>query len=138
MTDTLTLDKLCESIRIHSEYNGDPPPWDNGLTVDGWKVTLMRRDAGGRPHRLTVPFWKGLGHNGAEPTALDVMECLCSDATSIENARNNFDDWCDELGYDIDSRRAERTFLACRRIRDRLANFLGDDFDTFLYAELNT
>ncbi len=134
MGDEPTLNKLCESIRIRSEYNGEPAPWGDGFTADGWKVTLMRRDAGGRSHRLTVPFWKGIAHNGAEPTVFEVMECLCSDAASIENALN-FEDWCSELGNDPDSRRAEKTFLACQRIRDRLSSFLGDDFEAFLYAE---
>lgn len=128
-----TLNKLCESIRIHSEYNDEPALWRDGFTADGWKVTLMRKDAAGRSHRLTVPFWTGV-HNGAEPTAFEVMECLCLDAASIENALN-FEDWCSELGSDPDSRRAEKTFLACQRTHNRLAQFLGDDFAKFLYAE---
>lgn len=132
--ETLSLEQLCKDVRIIAEYNGEPAPWGDHSTADGWKVTLLRTGADGRSHRLTVPFWKGVAHHGAEPSALEVMECLCSDATSIENARD-FADWCGDLGYDADSRRAEKTFLACQRIRDRLAQFLGDEFETFLYAE---
>jgi len=51
-----------------------------------------------------------------------------SDAQSVDDARD-FEDWCAELGYDTDSRKAERTFRACQRIAERLRQFLGDAYD---------
>lgn len=46
------------------------------------------------------------------PTVTDVMYCLVSDAQCAEYG--DFDDFCDNLGYDNDSREAERIYNACR------------------------
>lgn len=35
----------------------------------------------------------------------------------------SFDEWCVECGYDADSRSAERTYRACRKIGARFARF---------------
>ena len=42
------------------------------------------------------------------PTAADVIGCLLSDFMSIDSP---FEDWASDLGYDTDSRKAERTYL---------------------------
>lgn len=68
----------------------------------------------------------GLGHNlgdshtvyfscGSacdEPAIEDVLSCLASDASGIEN-NDNFEDWPGEYGYDDDSRKAECVYKAC-------------------------
>ena len=72
----------------------------------------------------------GYGHNGDEPTAEDVMECLLSDAQA-EN--DDFEGWASDLGYDTDSRQAEKTYKACVDIAHRLRKLLGDDYDQFMY-----
>lgn len=59
-----------------------------------------------------------------KPTVNNVLSCLASDASLIDEAID-FDDWCDNLGYDSDSRRAERTYNACREQRAKLVRFLG-------------
>ena len=64
-------------------------------------VTLKRQR-----RQMAVPFSCGLGIE-SEPTAADVLDCLLSD---YYTADNTFDDWCAELGFDPDSRKAERTF----------------------------
>jgi hypothetical protein len=40
-----------------------------------------------------------------------------------------------ELGYDSDSRKAEKTYKACEKIAKDLRRLLGDDFDVFASAE---
>lgn len=56
-----------------------------------------------------------------------------SDAAGVENA-TSFEDWCEEYGYDTDSRCAERTFKACKHATERLKNFLGNDlYETLLW-----
>lgn len=94
-----------------------------------WKVTLRRKGK-----RLTVPFSMGAALC-REPTADDVLECLCSDAGSYENAGGDFEAWCSEYGYDADSRKAERTFKAVETQTKKLRQFLGDDYEKALYAE---
>jgi hypothetical protein len=127
---TTALETLCarKRIAIDAHYGGVelPDGFDRGSHP--WKVTLKY----GR-RRLTVPFFQGSAHTH-EPTAADVLYCLCLDASSVDTT-SGFEDWCRDLGYDTDSRRAEKTYRACERIAVRLHAFLGDDFNTFCEAE---
>jgi hypothetical protein len=59
-----------------------------------------------------------------EPEAAEILDCLASDAVSVENSRG-FEDWASDLGYDPDSRKAEKTYLACVKSSERLRKFLG-------------
>jgi hypothetical protein len=55
------------------------------------------------------------------------------DAQSVENA-DSFEDWASSLGYDIDSRKAEKIYKACIENQQNIRRFLGTDFDTFAEA----
>ena len=57
-----------------------------------WLVTLERGD-----RSMDVPFSQGSAHT-SPPTAEDVLDCMASDASGYENARN-YDDWADEYGF---------------------------------------
>jgi hypothetical protein len=127
MTD---LETLCaqKRVRIESRYGEAeiPDGWQPG--THPWKVTLRYQ---GR--RLTVPFFMGPALD-REPTAADVLHCLCSDAMGYINS-GGFEDWCSEYGYDTDSRKAEATFIACKRIAFKLKAFLAGELATFAAAE---
>ena len=84
---------------------------------------------GGRT--LTVPFGQGPAHT-EDPTAADVIDCLASDSATYDNA-NGFEDWAADLGFDTDSRKAEKTYNTVAAQRDDLAAFLGDQYDAYLY-----
>lgn len=114
-----------DNVRAEVEYGDDNPDWPDATP---WSVTLRR----GR-RQLTVPFYTGPAITG-EPSAEDVLDCLLSDASSVESARD-FEDWCSNLDYDSDSRKDEKIYKACERIREKLQRFLGDDYETYLYAE---
>lgn len=72
---------------------------------------------------MEVHFSMGPAHC-AEPELPEVLDCLASDATTVENAQT-FLDWCAELGYDDDSRRAERTYRATVEQTEALRGLLG-------------
>lgn len=76
-----------------------------------WRVTLRN----GRK-RMTFPYYGG----GAamDPSADEVVEDLAMNAGALSVS---FDEWCMEYGYDTDSRSAERTYRACRKIGARFA-----------------
>jgi hypothetical protein len=93
-----------------------------GENMNPWTVAL-RYDG----RRMTVPFWTGSGIT-SDPTAADVLDCLLSDA---QMGTGTFEDFCADLGYDTDSRKAFDTWQACERIAKSLPRFLGD-----LYGEL--
>lgn len=97
--------------------------WDHRV----WHV-LLRTDG----RRMTVTYRTGLGLG--EPTARDVLESLASDASTVEHSEG-FEDWADSLGYDTDSRSAERSYRATVRQTERLRKFLGDRYTEFLALE---
>jgi hypothetical protein len=82
---------------------------------------------------FTVPFFTGSGWT-EEPTAADVMECLVSDARSVQWV--DVDGWINDMGYEInslsDARKAEATYKACERIAKGLEGLLGGDIDSVL------
>jgi hypothetical protein len=83
--------------------------------------------------RMTVYFSQGSAHT-APPTAEDVLDCLAADF--ITDSGDSFESWCAELGYDTDSRTAERTYRAQKRQAAKLARFLSGtdtDLDTLVY-----
>lgn len=97
--------------------------WDHRV----WRV-LLRTDG----RRMTVTYRTGLGLG--EPTAKDVLGSLVMDAWTVRSA-DGFEDWANELGYDPDSRSAERTYRQAKRQTERLRTLLGDRYDEFLALE---
>jgi hypothetical protein len=123
-----TFEKAIADARITMAVKHGAPVNETFKDSDPWTCTLKR----GRK-RMTVPFYMGIGHNGKEPTAAEVLSCLLSDASSADDARS-FEDFAGELGYDVNSRKAERIYKACQRTSRKLHAFLGDTFDTLLEA----
>jgi hypothetical protein len=107
------------------ETTQDGQNWDHNV----WKVTL-RTDG----RQFTTSYMTGLGYTGGELSASDVLETLISDAWTAENA-DGFEDWANELGYDEDSRSAERAYRTVVRQTKRLRTFLGDRYGEFLALE---
>jgi hypothetical protein len=76
-------------------------------------------------------FSQGSAHT-ENPTLADVLDCLASDASGYEHTAGMnrgklamFCAWCDEYGYDTDSRKAEKTFRAIKRQAEQLKRTLG-------------
>ena len=125
-----TIKQLVKRVRATATYGArldydKQSKWQR--SAHGWTVRLTYKR-----RSMTVDFWTGAAIT-AEPDAASVLECLCSDAAGIENARG-FEDWAAEYGYDTDSREAEATFRACQRQTERLRRFLGADFAAFMGA----
>lgn len=119
------------SITMTVESADSNPHMENSDNMDHWRCKLVNRS---RKTRMTLIFSKGMGHHGAEPRIEEVLDCLASDGSGVENSRGNFSEWCDEYGYDADSRRAERTFNATVKQTDKLRNLLGEEaFEELLW-----
>jgi len=109
--------------------DGNPhcPDWHD---ANHYRVTLRGRFNGHR-RQLTVLFSMGYAHT-SEPTAADVLDCLASDAVTVDCA-GSFENWAADLGYDTDSRKAERTYRICQQQAEKLRAFLGEHYSTILY-----
>jgi hypothetical protein len=59
------------------------------------------------------------------PQLADVMYSVVMDAQSAEET---FEGWCDNFGYDVDSRKALDTYLKCQDARNKFIKVFGEDF----------
>lgn len=137
-TDTVSIEQFIKYNRISmTAERTDSNPNMDSRDMDHWKVILKRRAVGlrGTPivaATMTTYFSMGYGHNGKEPKADEVLDCLASDASGADEG---FGEFCDNFGYDQDSRKAEKIYKACRHNSERLKKFLGDDaFQTLVYG----
>ncbi len=129
MSDQMTLDAFIKSagLTMTAGRTDSNPNMDSSTAMDHWKVTIRA----GRSRMSTV-FSMGYGHKGNAPTLADVLDCLASDASSVAQA--DYDEWARDMGYDTDSRKAERTYKACVRQGEKLKRLLGDSaYETLLY-----
>lgn len=125
-----TLRSLCSNVKLI--LNGPPrlpeSEWsDWQRKSNGYSLTLTYR---GR--RFTFDFWQGTGITH-DPKVVDCMECLLSDA---EAGKQTFEEWCGNLGYDTDSRKAEAIYRQCKSVIYRgMKRLLGVDYAIFQESE---
>lgn len=93
-------------------------------------ITMVGR---GNHEPMTVYFSQGSAHK-KNPTLAEVLDCLASEASGVDNARS-FEDWASEYGYDLDSRKAERAYQICKKQAQELKALLGQDaYNQLLYS----
>jgi hypothetical protein len=135
------LDRVCAEYEIEAEAEaiGERTDGSNGNWTHGsshWRVTLRGWD-----RELTVEFSQGPAIC-REPTAADVLYCLCSDTVGLD-CTDGFHDWCANYGYDAerddyaDDREtpAERTYRLVNAQAVTTREFLDIHFDEFARAE---
>ena len=94
--------------------------------ANGYRCTLKYQ---GRQYGFD--FWQGVGIS-RDPEPEGCLDCLLSDA---QGGVTTFDHFCGDFGYDTDSRKAEKIWKQCKKTAQRIRNLMGDDYETFLYAE---
>ena len=67
-----------------------------------------------------------VGCDEGPPEVADVLTVLGIEAATVE-ASTSFEDWAKTLGYDPDSRSAERIYRAARRRARSLRDLIGED-----------
>ncbi len=121
---------------IHTFYSVGPGVVDNWLrgklpknhvwvkapcSVNG---DAYRNQGEAAPGHSVVSYHMEVKPQDFRPELVDVLDCLASDAASVENCRM-FEDWANEMGYDEDSRSAERTYQICEKQSKDLRFLLG-------------
>lgn len=73
----------------------------------------------------TFTFGQSLYNGSKEPTMYDILSCLQKyDCGTFEN-------FCDEFGYDTDSRKAERTYKAVCKEYKAVVRLFGDSGECY-------
>lgn len=122
-----SLTSLVRRDRVRADVTygtSVPDGWQPG--THPWRVTLRRN---GR--QLTVDFYTGPAIT-EEPSAADVLYCLISD---VQAGEMTFEEFCEELGYDEDSRKAYAVWEKCVALASRVRRFLGGAFGEYADAE---
>ena len=80
--------------------------------------------------RIVKKFSNGVKENMKSPSRVDMLWCLLTDASIVENC-TDFADFCSELGYDEDSRKAEKSFKECCKTLKALKQmFSAEELET--------
>ncbi len=94
-----------------------------------WRCVLRSTN---QPRKsMLVIFSMGSGYHGKPPTAVNVLDCLASDAVGYENAKD-FADWLSEYGFDLNlddeaqRRQYRRSYAATGKQVEGLQRILGD------------
>lgn len=104
------------------------PAMDDSANMDHWKCVLR---CGSR--RMSLVFSMGYGLGGKAPKIADVLDCLASDASSIDG--RSFEEWADDIGMNPDSRKGERTYKIIERQSAKLSRLIGEGaYDTLCYC----
>ena len=83
--------------------------WNN-QQVRSFRVTLTNEVAA---KAMQIDFFQGMGHR-TPPKPFDVLHCIRMDDPQGES----FEYWCDDFGFDTDSRKALETYLQCQKQAD--------------------
>ena len=118
----MTLDEFITkyNITMDAEYAENNPNMDGERTMNHYLVTLHHDK-----REYSLYFSQGLGIKH-KPTAKSVLESVLLDVSCVESGQT-FEDFCSELGYDTDSRRAERIYNACLKERDQIGELFGPE-----------
>ena len=133
-TQTITLDQfITEQQLVMSVRPVKRNPHMQGEQMPRNFECAIEFEGRGYHEPLTVYFSQGYAHK-KPPTLADVLDCLASDASGVDNAQS-FEDWASEYGYDTDSRKAEKTYNICVQQAQELKALLGQDtYNQLLYG----
>lgn len=136
-TSELSLNWRVQVLRngspfIETDYSqgiGHAPTYKASVRALGGANSLMRFEAlkyeaeNGRFHASRGSVMIG-GCAIDPPSAADVLYALSLDASVLDSA--TFEDWAGDLGYDPDSRAAEKIYRACLEIALKMRAAIGD------------
>ena len=113
--DKMGITETAERLPIRT----DGATWDNP-NASHWRLTFRRYYKGRRT--FTVEFSQGSAHDGKQPQADDVLDCIASDLGSFSDSRD-IDEWAENLGIEKISE-ALRIYQQLQQQREQLEGFL--------------
>lgn len=105
-------------------------PWSDGKNWNHHRVTVTNAET---RRSTSFSFWASIAHPqlSSEYDVINAFRCFVDDAIC---GNLSFSEFCDELGYDEDSRKAYSTWNACKRHAEQLTRIYGGD----LYELINS
>lgn len=117
-----------KNFLINSTFKGDKvAPWsDKQQNYNNHTITVTNTDT---KQKISFEFWGSImkPEVKTEDELLYAFYCFVSDAVS---GNYSFNEFCGEFGYDEDSRKAEKTWKACKKSLEKLNKiYNGDVYD---------
>jgi hypothetical protein len=81
----------------------------DGIEVTHWGNSMFKHKVSVKANDVTITF-SFYDHNECNANPIDALECFIDDCLC---ATETFYDFCNELGYDCDSREAMKTYREC-------------------------
>lgn len=120
------LDRFGLTMEIASR-SFEPPEWyEDGPIGNRYFVVIGRLGRrSGKTKRLGFLFWGSAADKDANrpPGAYDVLACVSGDIGTQEK----FEDFCADMGYNADSRKAEATWKRCLMFSRKVHGFFDDE-----------
>ena len=110
------LEQMCVTFESSPITERDDGLLDEVKGSHHFKCLVKRGD-----RALPTKYSKGPALGNGNPELEDVMYSLLLDAGDILDGCNTFEEWADNYGMDTDSRKAERTYDACKATAEILA-----------------
>ena len=122
------MTEAYKDFRITATYTGSKEAgWEGG--PKNWNhhhITVTNVETG---KHTDFDFWMSIARPHME-TRYDVLNAFYAFVDDAISGEMSFDEFCSEFGYDSDSRRAEKTWKACKRATAKLHRIYdGDIYD---------
>ena len=111
-----------EGLTITAVYKGDRPAmWDDHNY--NHHIVYVTSPTG----KTSFDFWESIakGRTETREDVLSALSCFLSDAMA---GGMSFAEFCSEFGYDEDSRKAYRTWIACRKANEKAERVISDTY----------
>ena len=123
MTYNELVKKYNLSLKLYNipfRTDTEPGEWDNEAHHYSFVIFPTMGDNYGKKIRGNYSCGSGIKN---KPSIEDILNSLSIDTMSIES--ESFEQWCDEFGYDSDSRKAYKIYQSCLAESKQLKDCLG-------------
>lgn len=122
------------NVQVKSVFLGDKVARWNTNNYNNSRVTVKNLDTG---VKIKFDFWGSIMEPTLE-TEQDLIEALYCFMSDAQSGTMEFDDFCSEFGYELDSIKVKKTWKACKKSLDKAKLLIVCDFERDAFAsELN-
>lgn len=124
-----TILEIMEELGIGAKVESYTAPVSEftGEDVIGWTGTYSYQGK-----KLELYFYTHPESTADDPTADQILSTVLMEGQYLDYS---FEEWCDNFGYDPDSRKEERRYNAVMENAQKVKDFLGEHFERFMEAD---
>lgn len=120
-----------KNLTLTSVYLGDKNWECEGGQINNWnnhRITVINTDT---KKRTSFEYWESISKCviDDEESLIQAFDCFVRDALA---GQETFEEFCSEYGYDLDSRKAYKTYKTCKKMYDAFERVVNDDIYNIL------